>query len=160
MVRSHQASSLVHPLALYQAKSNLKPIYILQKRALRIITFSAFDHPSSPLFKSLGITKFFDLVTYHIAVLMYKYHNSLLPSAFNCFFMKISQVHSYNTRLAVKQTYYLPNARTNYGLFNIRFKGPKVWNDLDENIKGFSLPAFTAVTSHTRPSTIFSHFKN
>ena len=28
------------------------------------------------------------------------------------------------------------------GLFNIRFKGPKVWNDLDENIKGFSLPAF------------------
>ena len=73
---------------------------------------------------------------------MYKYHNSLLPSALNCFFMKISQVHSYNTRLAVKQTYYLPNARTNYGLFNIRFKGPKVWNDLDENIKGFSLPAF------------------
>ena len=122
--------------------SNLKPIYTLQKRALRIITFSAFDHPSSPLFKSLGITKFFDLVTYHIAVLIYKHHNSLLPSAFNCFFMKISHVHSYNTRLAVKQTYYLPNARTNYGMFNIRFKGPKVWNDLDENIKGFSLSAF------------------
>ena len=58
-------------------------------------------------------------------------------TAFNCFFMKIS-----NTRLAVKQTYYLPNARTNYGMFNIRFKGPKVWNDLDENIKGFSLPVF------------------
>ena len=73
---------------------------------------------------------------------MYKYHNSLLPSAFHCFFMKISQVHSYNTHLAVKQTYYLPNARTNYGMFNIRFKGPKVWNDLDENIKGFSLPVF------------------
>ena len=75
---------------------------------------------------------------------MYKYHydNSLLPSAFNCFFMKISHVHSYNTRLALKQTYYLPNARTNYGMFNIRFKGPKVWNDLDENIKGFSLSAF------------------
>ena len=33
-------------------------------------------------------------------------------------------------------------ARTNYGMFNIRFKGPKVWNDLDENIKGFSLSAF------------------
>ena len=24
----------------------------------------------------------------------------------------------------------------------LTFKGPKVWNDLDENIKGFSLPAF------------------
>ena len=141
--------ALIYPFLIYGLiswgntyVSNLKPIYTLQKRALRIITFSAFDHPSSPLFKSLGITKFFDLVTYHIAVLMYKYHNSLLPSAFNCFFMKISHVHSYNTRLAVKQTYYLPNARTNYGMFNIRFKGPKVWNDLDENIKGFSLSAF------------------
>ena len=141
--------ALIYPFLIYGLiswgntyVSNLKPIYILQKRALRIITFSAFDHPSSPLFKSLGITKYFDLVTYHIAVLIYKYHNSLLPSAFNCFFMKISHVHSYNTCLAVKQTYYLPNARTNYGMFNIRFKGPKVWNDLDENIKGFSLSAF------------------
>ena len=36
---------------------------------LNFIDFNrtAFDHPSSPLFKSLGITKFFDLVTYHIA---------------------------------------------------------------------------------------------
>ena len=43
-------------------------LFILYKKkgALRIITFSAFDHPSSPFFKSLGITQFFDLVTYHI----------------------------------------------------------------------------------------------
>ena len=118
----------------------MKPIYTLQKRALRIITFSAFDHTSSPLFKFLGITNFFDLVTYHIAVLMYKYHNSLLPSAFNCFFMKISQVYSYNTRLAVKQTIIFQMLELIMEC--LRFKGPKVWNDLDENIKGFSLPIF------------------
>ena len=58
--------ALIYPFLIYGLiswgntyESNFKPIYILQKKALRIITFSAFDHPSSPLFKSLGITKFF-----------------------------------------------------------------------------------------------------
>ena len=31
--------------------------------------------------------------------------------------------------------YTLPKVRTNYGIFNIRFKGPKVWNSISENLK-------------------------
>ena len=77
------------------------------------MTFSRFDEHSSPLFKSLEILKFLDLVTFHLAVFMYKYHNQLLPSVFNSFFTKISQIHTYNTRLGAKQSYYLPKARTN-----------------------------------------------
>ena len=34
-------------------ESTMNPIFILQKKAVRIITFSRFDHHSSPLFKSL-----------------------------------------------------------------------------------------------------------
>ena len=30
-----------------------------------------------------------------------------------------------NTRSAAKQSYYLPKSRTNYGIFNICFQGPK-----------------------------------
>ena len=48
----------------------------------------------------------------------------------------------YNTRLAAKQSYYLPKARTNYGIFNIRFQGPSVWNSTDENIKSSPLSLF------------------
>ena len=66
------------------------------------------------------------LVTFHIEIIMYKFHNSLLSHAFQSFFKKIDQVHSYNTRLAAKQTYSLPKARTNYGIFNTRFKCPKL----------------------------------
>ena len=58
------------------------------------------------------------------------------------FFTKITQIHSYNTRLAAKQSYYLPKARTNYGIFNIRFQGPSVWNSIDEDIKSSSLSLF------------------
>ena len=99
---------------------------------MRLITFSRFDEHSSPLFKSLEIIKFLDLVTFHLAIFMYKYHNQLLPSVFNSFFTKISQIHTYNTRLG----------RTNYGIFNIRFQGPSVWNSIDEDIKLSSLSLF------------------
>ena len=40
---------------------------------------------SSPLFKHLGILKFFDLVTFQISLFMYKFHNHLLPSVFSDF---------------------------------------------------------------------------
>ena len=116
-------------------ESTLKPIFILQKKALRIVTFSQYDSPSSPLFKSLQVIKFCDLVTFHIATFMYKFHNQLLPTAFHSFFTKVTNIHKYTTRLAAKQSYYLPFVRTNYGKFNIRFQGPSIWNCIDKDIK-------------------------
>ena len=73
---------------------------------------------------------------------MYRFNNSLLPSAFDAFFSKVSEIHHYNTRSAAKQSYYLPKARTNYGKFNIRFQGPKIWNSIDDKIKAVSLSQF------------------
>ena len=54
----------------------------------------------------------------------------------------INKVHKYNTRLSSKMSYSLPKARTNYGIFNIRFQGVKVWNSLDESTKLLSPPQF------------------
>ena len=104
---------------------------MLSENALCIITFSQYDSPSSPLFKSLQVIKFYDLVTFHIATFMYKFHNQFLPTAFHSFFTKVTNIHKYNTRLAAKQSYYLPN----YGKFNIRFQGPSIWNCIDKDIK-------------------------
>ena len=141
--------ALIYPFLTYWIiiwgntyKTTLQPIFILQKMAMRIITFSRFDEHSSPLFKSLKIIKFLDLVTFYLAIFMYKYHNKLLPSVFISFFTRITQIHNYNTRLAAKQSYYLPKARTNYGIFNIRFQGPSVWNSIDEHIKSSPLSLF------------------
>ena len=48
--------------------STLKPLYVLQKKALRLMTFSKFDEHSSPLFKTLIIIKLRDLVLYQIVL--------------------------------------------------------------------------------------------
>ena len=54
---------------------------MLQKRIVRIITFSKFDEHSSPLFQKLKIPKFVDLVFLHNALFMHDYHcNNLSPS--------------------------------------------------------------------------------
>ena len=60
--------------------SKIKPLFILQKRAIRLITFSKFDEHTSPLFKITGILKLFDLLTHHISLLIFKFHNKLLPT--------------------------------------------------------------------------------
>ena len=90
---------------------------------------------STPLFRLLATMKLSDLVTFHIALFMHKIHNKLLPSYFDSFFNPVLRIHNYNTRSAANQSYYLPRARTNYGIFNIRFQGPKVWNSLGKDIK-------------------------
>ena len=104
----------------------LKPIFILQKEVVCIITFSKLDNHSSPLFKSLGLIKFFDIVLLQIAIFMYKFQNNVLPAAFHTFVTKVTSVHNYNSRFAAKPSYYLPYASTNYGKFNIQPQGPSV----------------------------------
>ena len=102
------------------------------------MTFSKFDKYSSPLFKQLNILKLIELVKYFVALYMYKFHSGKLPSIFNNFFTAVNDIHNnYNTRLACRQIFYLPNARTYCGIFNIRFQGRKIWNPIDENLKTY-----------------------
>ena len=69
---------------------------------------------------------------------MHDYYSNRLPSTFNNFFKSINKVHQYATRLASKKSYYLPKARKNYGKFNIRFSGAKLWNVIKEDLKSAS----------------------
>ena len=122
--------------------STTTPLLILQKRAMRVMTFSKFHEHSSEIFKHLKIVKLPDLVFLNIAVFMYKFHNRCLPSVVDTFFTQVNKKHNYNTRSASNMFYTLPKVRTNYGIFNIRFTDPKVWNSISENLKTFSISNF------------------
>ena len=76
--------SLIHPFLTCGIiiwgntySTTLQPLYILQKKAVRIMTFSSIDEHSTPLFRLLVIMKFSDLVTLHVALFMHKFHNKL-----------------------------------------------------------------------------------
>ena len=109
---------------------------LLQKRAVQvcIITFSKFDEHTDSLFKNLGWLKLPDLVFLCNVLFMHDFYNDKLPVSFQNSFLPVSMKHSYNTRLASKNYCCIPLVRTNYGKF-YHFQGPKIWNDLDKDIK-------------------------
>ena len=111
----------------------------IKKKAVRIITFSDFLAHTSPLFKELNLLKFIDIVDFHTALFMFRYSRGNLPGNFDGCFNLVCNTHLYGTRAASKTTFSLPLTRTNYGLFNIRFCGPKVWNTIDESFKSLSM---------------------
>ena len=130
--------ALIYPFLIYGIiiwgntyHTTIQPLSVLQKKAVRIMTFSKFDEHSSPPFKKLNIIKLIDLIKYHISIFMFKFHNQLLPSVYNSYFTSVENIHSYNSRSTAKKYYYLAKARTNYGLFNIRYQGPKIWNMIE-----------------------------
>ena len=141
--------SLIYPFLTYSLiawghtyKFIIKPLFLLQKRTVRIITFSFYTEHTNPLFKSLNLVKLYDLVKISTAIFMFKFHNHILPTNFNSFFTPVNQVHYYNTRLSSNYSYSLSKPRTNYGLFNIRYQGPVIWNSLDISLKSSSLSTF------------------
>ena len=97
---------------------------------------------SSPLFKNLNLLKLPDIIKLYTASFMHQYNKGTLPENFNNFFPSVRSKHQHSTRLASKSTFSLPSARTNYGIFSIRFQGPKVWNNIDESLKSLSYSNF------------------
>ena len=141
--------SLIYPFLIYGIlawgstyPTTLDPLFKLQKKVIRVITFSSFDEKHSPLFKRLDIIKLNDITFLYISVFMYKYHHSILPPVFYNFFTKVKDIHKYNTRLSSKSSYSLPKTRTNYAIYNIRFQGVKIWNSLNEKTKDLSRTLF------------------
>ena len=62
---------------------------------------------------------------------------------FDTFFTQVNKRHNCNTRSASNMFYTLPKVTTSYGIFNIRFKSPKVWNSMiSEHLKTFPISNF------------------
>ena len=97
--------ALIYPFLTYgliswsnTSSSTTQPLFVSQKRAIRVLTFSKFREHSSPIFKCLDIVKMPDLVFLNIAVFMYNFHNRRLPCVFDTFFTQVNKRYIYNTR--------------------------------------------------------------
>ena len=79
---------------------NLDPVFLVQKRVIRIITFSSFFKHISPFFKSLVIMKFFDHVQFILSDSIYKFHKHHLTSVFSRSLTPVKSIYTYIARLA------------------------------------------------------------
>ena len=79
----------------------LEPFVKLQKKCLRIITFSFFLEHTEPLFQNLEILDFQKLVIHRIAMLLFKSSKQMVPIAVRMLFARNDQYHNYNTRQSI-----------------------------------------------------------
>ena len=105
--------------------THLQSLFLIQKRAIRLINNKPYLEHTNPLFKQTKIIKFFDFVKLEIASYMYKNRNS---DSFH------RLVHNYNTR---HRNVLLPQNHS-LSLFqrSLQYNGPSIWNSIAQNIKG------------------------
>ena len=78
----------------------IQKLFILQKKAIRAITFSDFRAHTSPIFKDINVLKVNDLFQYQVSSIMWDYDHNTLPKSLNSLFTKTKSTHLYRTRFA------------------------------------------------------------
>ena len=101
----------------------------LQKKIIKVITFSKFTDHTSPIFKELSSLPLDEA----IALFMYRFFHNMLPSSFNNFFSLNKDIRKCNTRSSLN--IHTVQASINYQKHSVKYKGILVWNNLTKSIK-------------------------
>ena len=111
----------------------LDKILLLQKKALRISFNLHLREHTDQLFFNNKILKVKDIYSLQLGLFMFKYNSKKLPKVFENLFFKNDTVHKYPTRRS--NEFHLPLLRTILSQNTFLYTGPKLWNDLDEDLK-------------------------
>ena len=79
-------------------KTNLTPIMLLQKKVVRILSFSDRLEHTEPLFIRLDILPFNKLIHHRIGLFMYKVYKDMYPTVITNMYLHNKNIHSHNTR--------------------------------------------------------------
>ena len=139
---------MVYPFLIYAIPvwgvandSIINPIKVLQKKIVRLITFTdTFPRPHGPLthtipiFYQLEILIVSDIFKLQTAKFVYNCVNLLAPNQFSNFYTFTNS--NYNTAASRKELLKVPRARTtNYGLKSIKNIGARIWNGIPIDIR-------------------------
>ena len=111
---------------------NLDKIVKLQKKCVRIITFSDFDSHANPLFIDLKILKVHDVIKLQQLKLVYEYRNNLIPhdlrTFFNCRFETLTSTLTSLTSVQ-KGCLTIPTIKTVHsGNKSLKYQCASLWN--------------------------------
>ena len=135
--------TMIHPYLLYcnvvwggASLTALKKLTVLQKRGIRVITYSEYRAPSSPLFKQLRILKLHDIYKLQIYMFMYKAKYSLMPESCSQFVRLNSVASRYDFR--TDNEFVIAKYRSEIRKRCISVIGPDLWNSLKDSLKNLS----------------------
>ena len=120
-------------------------VFKLQKRAVRLICGAKYNAHTDRLFKNLRFLKIQDIFILQCTKFYYKFTRNQLPTYFNDFFVRNSEVHPYNTRNrdSLRSNFCRNTTSRNC----IRIHIPNLINNLPLNVRNkigtHSLPGFS-----------------
>ena len=130
-------NSLILPYLLYcnliwasTYPTHIQPLFILQKKAARIITNSPPRTHSQPLFDRLNILTIFNIYKLQISCFVFSHINKLLPNPLSAFLKFNQEYHDHNTR----HKHDLHKDSLKYK-FAIRSQAPNIWNSIPLSIR-------------------------
>ena len=119
--------------------THLLPLFLLQKKIIRIVTNSGYFDHTQPLFKSMNILKLFDINKLQTAVYMHKLVSTTNP-------LHLLPQHNYPTRTC--EHLRVPQHNLTVFQHSLAYSGPKLWNNIPDSIK--NLPTLTSFKDNTK----------
>ena len=122
----------------------IEPVFVIQKKIMKVITCNEMIAHSTPIFDSLQILRLNDVFQLQLASFVYEHVNNLSPLYFRNYFTAISSTHSIGTRQSKRGGLFVERKNTTqYGIRSIHFSGARLWNSLPLTIRESpSLPNF------------------
>ena len=110
---------------------NIEKIEILQKKCVRILTFSPFNSHTSDIFKEMKILKVKDIIKMHQLKLVFDFTKNALPNDLMSLFTLAKDIHpDQNLNSSENNLLYIPKVKTTtYGTNSLKYHCAKLWND-------------------------------
>ena len=140
LVHSHLSYSLIVWGAA--GVTALKPLTVLQNRAIRFISRAGRYRRLDLDYVNLRVLKLCDMYHHSIGNFMHLYHNDKLPQHFSNFFLTRSVQHEYNLR-RLNTSQYLPIVCNKASMRkSIRYAGPNIWASCPQEVQSVSINKF------------------
>ena len=112
------------------AKCHIDPLFIVQKKIIRIITFSSYDKSAEFLFTEMNILPLFNLIQNRKGFMMYELVNGLLPDVMNELHTTNDQIDNHFTRQC--NFFHINKGHSNVYARSFRNISPQIWNALQK----------------------------
>ena len=124
--------------------NHINPLKKIQKKCVRAITFSEYLAPSEPIFQTLNVLNFENLVIQRILLLMFKYSHGDVPVSVSQLFRSNNEYHNYNTRNCARIHAPVGTTEASYRTFG--YRGIHIWNHISQKINtNTSYPCFKKI---------------
>ncbi len=127
---------MVLPYGELPLKKNINKLYVVQKKAIRLIAKANYNAHTEPIFYKFKILKIEDIYKYNVSQYMYSYILKTLPLSLLNKYKYVGTREGYpNTRAKMsKYTLERVKGRSQCFLQSILSNGPKIWNNIPNRL--------------------------